>query len=655
MPITPLPALDRTSATFRTDTDTFFGVQLPAFSVEVEAARLAIAAASTATGGDSLQTGLDRTQTGLDRTAAADSAATAVTKADEALASKDAAALSEANTLGYLQAYRATSYGALAADPALDPLGNAPTAGDEYFNTTSNLLKRYNGSAWQVPDINTTNLAAAGGSGMVGHDATLNYAVGTIGAIINDVTINVKMFPWLAKGDGVTDDRAAIQAAIDFAGEGGTIIFNRTASNKYCVSGPLYFYKGQTWRASGGLDVAGKPLEIRLTANASSVAEPKNPALTTYGFNPIGIYFNAQAFGDAGLSLYNTSYASVDQCAANSGKAGGAGILMDADTSKQCYFNKINVPRVFANGVGGVGIRFTRGANANQVFGGKCGSSTRGMEFLSLSSGNLVIGTDFEDNSDRHIEIDAPNNVFIGTHMESAPVGFNITALGTNTQRMNTTFATTTVINVQDASKIGTTLDTRSEPSGMKGDLRFGPAKFLSTYLSGGSTLDYDPDLVSGTSNALLRFFLTTNTTGIKQLILYKGDGTSTVSIKLDASNGQITHDDISQNNGGGGIYRQLLRRAAVPTTGAYSAGDKILRTNPSASAVVTEWTCTTTGTPGSWQATGWIVTKGLTAARPALTANDAGVQYFDTTLAAAGKPIFWTGTAWVDGLGVVV
>jgi hypothetical protein len=117
-------------------------------------------------------TAADRIQTGEDRIAASGSAA-------DALASQNAASDKAAEALGYLQAYRATSYGALAADPALDPLGNAPTAGDEYFNTTSNLLKRFNGTAWQVPDINTTNLAAAGGAGMVGvGDITVADALG---------------------------------------------------------------------------------------------------------------------------------------------------------------------------------------------------------------------------------------------------------------------------------------------------------------------------------------------------------------------------------------------------------------------------------------------------------------------------------------------
>lgn len=71
--------------------------------------------------------------------------------------------------LGYLNTMRATSYGPLAEDPTTDPLGNACTAGDEYFNTTYSLLKRFDGALWRVPDINTTDLASGAGSSMVGH------------------------------------------------------------------------------------------------------------------------------------------------------------------------------------------------------------------------------------------------------------------------------------------------------------------------------------------------------------------------------------------------------------------------------------------------------------------------------------------------------
>ena len=88
--------------------------------------------------------------------------------------------------LGYLNTMRATSYGPLAEDPTTDPLENPCTAGDEYFNTTYNLLKRFDGSAWRVPDINTTNLASGAGSSMVGHggqtvEAALNERLPEIG------------------------------------------------------------------------------------------------------------------------------------------------------------------------------------------------------------------------------------------------------------------------------------------------------------------------------------------------------------------------------------------------------------------------------------------------------------------------------------------
>lgn len=92
----------------------------------------------------------------------------ATTKASEASASAEAAADAEAATLGYLQAYRATSYGALAADPTTDPNGNPCTVGDEYFNTTISALKRFNGITWYIPDLDAADLATSNGAGQVG-------------------------------------------------------------------------------------------------------------------------------------------------------------------------------------------------------------------------------------------------------------------------------------------------------------------------------------------------------------------------------------------------------------------------------------------------------------------------------------------------------
>lgn len=57
-----------------------------------------------------------------------------------------------------LDSFRGQYYGPAASDPAVDPLGNAPTAGDLYFNTTTNRLRVYNA---------TTGTWAEGSSGSV--------------------------------------------------------------------------------------------------------------------------------------------------------------------------------------------------------------------------------------------------------------------------------------------------------------------------------------------------------------------------------------------------------------------------------------------------------------------------------------------------------
>lgn len=93
----------------------------------------------------------------------------------------------------------------------------------------------------------------------------------------------------------------------------------------------------------------------------------------------------------------------------------------------------------------------------------------------------------------------------------------------------------------------------------------------------------------------------------------------------------------------------------AAPTAGTYRVGDIYWNTAPSFSNPVSHWICTVTGTPGTWKACGFLVTKSTTANRPTLRTDDIGVMYLDSTLVAAGKPIWWTGSAWVDATGAAV
>ena len=411
-----------------------------------------------------------------------------------------------------------------------------------------------------------------------------------------------------AKGDNNTDDYFAIKSALDAVGSFGVLTFPKTSTNIFLTSAELFFYEGQLIEGFGGTSVVtNNGTQIKLTASALGVMSPINKSTTKYSGTFKSIYFNAQGFGEYGLSLYNCSYFNVEHCAANSSKANGCGLLLDSNVSLQCYFNIIRGGRFFAIGTGASAIRFTRGANANTVIGGKCGSSYCGMEFLQSSSGNIIIGTDFEDNTFCHVYSDSPSNIFNSLHMESCPTGYLLTSNATNTSRIATSFASTVTTQVSDSSKTGSVLDTRIDTVSTKGDLRFGAAKFISNLLSSVTTLDYDPDLVSGTSGADVRFFLNTNTSGNKRILFYKGDGTTTLNLIL-ASTGEITCNDLTQEAGvGAGLYRKICHRAAAPTTGTWSRGDKVFFTNPSAGGYIGA-VCTVGGTPGTWNDFGLIV-----------------------------------------------
>jgi len=102
-------------------------------------------------------------------TSASNSASTATTKASEAAASETAAEAAKVAAEAALDEFTDIYLGAKASDPTTDNDGNALTAGDQYFNTTINVLKIYNGSAWQAAAIDSSGFVETTGDTMTGN------------------------------------------------------------------------------------------------------------------------------------------------------------------------------------------------------------------------------------------------------------------------------------------------------------------------------------------------------------------------------------------------------------------------------------------------------------------------------------------------------
>ena len=99
---------------------------------------------------------------------ASSSASAASTSATNAASSATAAQTAQAAAEAALDGFTDIYLGAFSSDPTLDNDGNALTAGDLYFNTVSNRVKVYSGSAWGLVSVDpalvvekTSNIGSA--------------------------------------------------------------------------------------------------------------------------------------------------------------------------------------------------------------------------------------------------------------------------------------------------------------------------------------------------------------------------------------------------------------------------------------------------------------------------------------------------------------
>ena len=121
------------------------------------AATSATAAASSATAAAS-----SASSASTQASNAASSASTASTQATNSANSATAAAASATAAAASADNFDDTYLGAKSSDPTVDNDGDALNAGDLYFNSSSNTLRVYSGSAWQDAALDSSSFASPG-------------------------------------------------------------------------------------------------------------------------------------------------------------------------------------------------------------------------------------------------------------------------------------------------------------------------------------------------------------------------------------------------------------------------------------------------------------------------------------------------------------
>lgn len=594
---------------------------------------------------------------------------------------------SAAAAFGYLQAYRATSYGALASDPATDPLGNPPTEGDEYFNLTAKLIRRFNGVAWQSSDLNTAVLAQPSGALSVGYDdgtvqdvldnakamqsytALRNYSgratgvritspgiagffqrLGTAGLVDNNGTIIIDALGrawqrlhgpvidprWFGakldwNGTTGTDDTAALQAALDYAWSlRGIQTVRLSAAAKTSAT----LIQGSSVVLTGGGIICAAD-------NIPVVRVSKETLNTFWAVKHIGLsHVNPQAYsgGGDGLSLAGDGTASymydvTDVIATNCANTvsftsgGGAAVFMG------------NHENIFAYDCSGITIKInapTIGAHTTLSFNHIYHQGVLGAEKTTAAVMDVhdVVGLTLDNIAcDR-----TANPEFVARFTACRGTIGSIVAEG----NIATKTAGTAGLFVFSGSNMraGTLVSTYNTVN-LSGSAGYGLIR-LDTSAVLYSDLIFDNNASINDTSSDNYYTVAIDSTSVIYNEQFQRSGSSPVlsvsdfGVNSKAYARRIGGDDRTLVQGG----KFVVFGTAAPTSGTWAVGDKLRNTSPSLTVnPVTEWTCVAAGTPGTWAPSASLTGKGATSARP--TSPGLGTMYLDTTLAAKGKPIW--------------
>jgi hypothetical protein len=142
---------------------------------------------------------------------ASSSASTATTKASEASTSASEAA-------AYLDLFTDQYLGSKSSAPTVDNDGDALTSGDLYFNTTSNSMQVWNGSAWVTAYISAAGYATLSGATFTGNVTVPNLVLAGSGTVDGrDVSVDGAKLDGIEASATADQTNAEIRAAVEAA------------------------------------------------------------------------------------------------------------------------------------------------------------------------------------------------------------------------------------------------------------------------------------------------------------------------------------------------------------------------------------------------------------------------------------------------------
>jgi len=406
------PARTDPPATFVTRADSF----LAAMVVMQGELNTSIGAMNTDIGGIAANvTAAQAAQTAaeLAESNAATSESNAATSESNAATSESNAATSESNAAATYDAFDDRYLGAKANDPTLDNDGNALQTGAQYFNTTSDTTRVYNGSGWQDSAAIATAITVSQITDLTATATELNYTDGVTSNIqtqlnakgvgsVTSVNVSGGTTGLTTSGGPVTTSGTITLAGTLSVANGGTgstslaannvILGNGTSAVQEVApstSGNVLTSNGTTWVSS--------PVASTLTG-ATDSATPFNTFLgfdaglnTSSGLCNTAVGFGALCRQTTGCD--NTAIGFNALCYSLNTK-GNTAIGSNTLTNNSCFYNTaIGFSALCANISGNSNTAIGKSAlSANTTGNYNVATGLDALEINTSGTGNAAIG-----------------------------------------------------------------------------------------------------------------------------------------------------------------------------------------------------------------------------------------------------------------------